>query len=94
MIPEEKVRRGNAARELLNNGLFQEAWATLDAALIAEWVGTSPLDALNRERYYNQLIGLRAVKARLERFMQDGTIAAQEIEGAKKRATGRRPATT
>lgn len=95
MTPEEKARRGQAAERLLSDEVYREAWASLDAALIAHWAGTNPSDQELRERYYNQLIGLRAVKTRLETWVSDGKAALTEIERTKQRATGtRQPATT
>jgi hypothetical protein len=95
MTPDQKVKRGHDAQRLLNDELFKEAWATLDAALITEWAATNPLDAVNRERYFHQLTGLRAVKSKLERYMQEGDAAFREIERTRERAAGtRKPVTT
>lgn len=95
MTPEQKVKRGHDAQTLLSNELFREAWATLDAELIRHWGATDPMQAEIRERYYHQLTGLRAVKAKLERYVADGTVAAQEIERVKQRVSGKlQPATT
>lgn len=95
MTPDQKVKRGNDAQRLLNDELFKEAWATLDAHLMQSWAGTTALDSQVREALYHELRGLRAVRAQLERWMQDGTIAAREIERTKQSAAGtRKPVTT
>jgi hypothetical protein len=94
MTLEEKARRGQAAERILKDEVYREAWASLDAALIANWAVTSPADITNRERYFHQLQGLRAVKTKLETWISDGTAAIAEIERTKQRATGtRQPAT-
>lgn len=94
MTPDEKVRRAQSAERLLQDEVYREAWSSLDAALITHWAQTSPSDITNRERYFHQLQGLRAVKTKLETWVSEGKAAVAEIERTKQRATGNRiPAT-
>lgn len=90
MTPDEKIRRANEAQALLSNETYREAWASLDADLTNQWALTSPLDQANRERYYHQLTGLRAVKGRLERWIAEGKEAGREIERTKQRGSRNR----
>lgn len=85
MTPDQKIKRANEAQALLNNETYREAWSSLDSDLIAQWAGTSPTDSVNRERYYHQLTGLRAVRTRLERWIAEGREAARDIERTKQR---------
>lgn len=91
MTEDQKIRRANEAQALLTNEVYREAWASLDAALIAEWSRTSPLDAQNRERYFHQLTGLRAVKEKLERWVAEGKAVVAEIERTKQRGKRANP---
>ncbi len=94
MTPEDKIKRANSAQRLLQDEVYREAWASLDAALIQHWAQTSPSDITNRERYFHQLQGLRAVKSKLETWVSEGKAAVTEIERTKQSATGKRqPAT-
>ena len=94
MTPEEKVRRANKAAQLLNDEVYREAWASLDANLMANWAATNQADQQRRETLYFELTGLRAVKVRLERWVAEGREAAAEIERTKQRATGKRTSAT
>ena len=94
MSPEEKVRRANKAAQLLNDEVYREAWASLDANLMANWAATNQADTQRRETLYFELVGLRAVKLRLERWVADGKAAADEIERTKQRAAGKRTTAT
>lgn len=85
MTPEQKIKRANEAQALLTNETYREAWSSLDADLVANWAATVPTDTQNRERYYHQLTGLRAVKTRLERWVAEGREASREIERTKQR---------
>ena len=94
MTPEEKIRRAHSAERLLQDEVYREAWASLDAALIQHWAQTSPSDITNRERYFHQLQGLRAVKTKLEAWVTEGKAAVAEIERTKERAAGKRQSAT
>lgn len=87
MTPDQKIRRANDAQALFTNEAYREAWSSLEADLTAQWAGTVPTDVQNRERYYHQLSGLRAVKTRLERWIAEGREAARDIERTKKRGS-------
>ena len=94
MTPDEKINRANSALRLLQDEVYREAWASLDAALIAAWSQTTPGDLTNRERYFHQLQGLRAVKTKLETWVTEGKAAVAEIERTKQRAAGNRQPST
>jgi hypothetical protein len=83
--PEDKIRRANEAQALFSNEAYREAWSSLEADLIGMWAGTTPTDVQNRERYYHQLSGLRAVKTRLERWIAEGREAARDVERTRQR---------
>jgi hypothetical protein len=85
LTPDQKIKRANEAQALFTNEAYREAWSSLEADLIGQWAGTIPTDSQNRERYYHQLTGLKAVKTRLERWIAEGREAARDIERTKKR---------
>ena len=94
MTPDEKIRRANSAQRLLQDEVYREAWASLDAALIAKWAQTGPLEIELREQCFNRLMGLRSVKKIFETWVSEGKAAVAEIERTKQRDSGKRqPAT-
>ncbi len=93
MTEEERIRRAQHARQLTEDELYREAWATLEKHLMDSWWQTKPAETQKREDIWHALQAHRAHKARLESFMADGRVAEGQIQRkAKERATGRSPA--
>lgn len=77
---EYAIRRGQRARELLNDEILVGAFAQIEADLTAAWK-VSKLDAEEQRREcYLMLRALHAVHAELRRVMNDGAIEADRIE--------------
>lgn len=94
MSEEDKVRRGMHARQIIEDEMYREAWSSLEKRLMDEWEATKPADTATRESIWHALKAHKAHRKRLESFMSDGKIAADNIQKrAKDRVTGRPAAT-
>lgn len=85
MSQELERDRGQRARRLLEDDLYQEAFTTVEAKLMSEWAASKPLDREVRETIFHQIGLLKALKAHLESVMRDGDFAAKSIEQKRKK---------
>ncbi len=94
LTDEEKVRRGMHARQITEDELYREAWSALEKNLMDRWLQTKPAETQVREDIWHAIQAHHAHRKRLESFMSDGKVAADNIQRkAKERATGRPAAT-
>lgn len=83
MTPEDEVRRGRHARNVLEDEVYREAYEAVRDRIVsqlslAETVGDK------RERLNSLLIALATVQRYLEQVMQTGKMAAEQIERDKR----------
>lgn len=74
----EQIKDGNAAQHELR--LTDEAFRTLNAEYIDAWRNSDARDTAGREKLWLASTILSRVEARLKRIVQDGVVAAKEIE--------------
>ena len=74
-----KIIKGDRVQRLLDDQDVQEALTAVEAELHAMWASTKSEDQAKREELYRELHGLSALKARLQRFVNDGIKARQEL---------------
>jgi hypothetical protein len=84
-----EVSRGARARAIIEDEILVEALAAIEAELRADWEGSGPGDAAGREESYRMLRAAKAFRARLRQVIDDGSVAAAEIE-AHERALRRK----
>ena len=72
MTPEQ---RGERARLLLDDDLLKDAFALIEADCVVQWKGTAPANVAGREKLWQQLKAIEAVKAKLQQAIADGKIA-------------------
>lgn len=75
---EEKSRRGEQARRLLNDPLLNEALDALDADIIAMW--RKETDTESRESLHMAQLQVARFRAWLNLVFQDGKRATEKIE--------------
>lgn len=83
MTPDEEIRRGRHARNVLDDEVYREAYEAVRDRIVsqlslAETVGDK------RERLNSLLIALATVQRYLEQVMQTGKMAAEQIERDRK----------
>jgi hypothetical protein len=80
LSPEERVRRGEMAQELLRNSLLNEAIISIEADLLAQMYAVKLDDVNSHTRLILALQTNRAVSRHLWNRIQDGVAASQEIQ--------------
>ena len=90
MTPEETVDRAARAQRLREDRLLTEAFDGVKAAWLDALLTSAYGQAELREHCYRNIAALEEVKGALFRFVQDGKIAAAEIEAREKKAKARK----
>jgi hypothetical protein len=83
MTLEQKSRRGEQARRLLEDPLLQEAFAAVDGALREGWVATAGDATDERERLWLMLKLLGRVRAHMIEVLQTGKLADGQLAEIK-----------
>lgn len=76
---EEAIRRGERAQAILADPLVVEAFAGIEADLLAAWRAAPTRDVEGRERIWAMLRGLDAARQAFEAHVSTGKVAAHEI---------------
>jgi len=74
----EEVRRADAARQLLDNPLFQEAFATIRKELIEHLLNTRVAEEVERDRLYITIKALDLVEQHIKSVFETGKLAEKE----------------
>lgn len=84
MIDESKLQRDATraarAQSLLENDLFNEAIATIEADLVKAWKATPPRDTDGRERCWSAIQQLGKIKGYFETVLRDGQLAKAQLK--------------
>jgi len=79
----ERMDRGERAAALLRNELLQESFSYLEDQFITAWRESGVADTENRERVYQLLQALTALRGHIESVVMDGKIAKSSLGGLK-----------
>jgi hypothetical protein len=79
----DPIRRGDQARQILENPLFNEAFEDLRAVYIGLLESLHAKDDLGRFRYTEALKQVKYVKAHLETVLAQGKLAEDEAKLAE-----------
>lgn len=82
---ERARQRGINARQLMETPLLVEAFAILDASLLAAWEGSPPDAEHERERIWLMRKLSKKLPGILETIMNDGKIADAELVEVERR---------
>ena len=74
----EEVRRADNARQLLDNPLFQEAFATIRKELIEHLLNTRVAEEVERDRLYITIKALDLVEQHIKSVFETGKLAEKE----------------
>jgi len=74
----EEVRRADDARQLLDNPLFQEAFATIKKELIEHLLNTRVAEEVERDRLYITIKALDLVEQHIKSVFETGKLAEKE----------------
>lgn len=79
MSPEQEERRGLEAQQVLQNGIYKEAYSALRDNIVTQ-LSLADLADERRKRLNDLLVALGKVEGYMRQVMVSGTMAAQEIE--------------
>jgi len=79
MTPEQEERRGEEARVVLDNLIYREAFAQIEANIVAK-MALQATTAAEAEELRRLMIALRKVRTYMEQVLTTGTMAAMEEE--------------
>lgn len=79
MTPDQEERRGEDARIVLESAIYKEAFAQIEANIVAK-MALQATTAAEAEELRRLMIALRKVRTYMERVMTTGTMAAMEEE--------------
>jgi len=79
----EAITRAAKAEALLRNELLQEGFDYLEAQFIDAWRNSEVTDNESRERLYQLLKNLEALKGYFNTVIEDGKMATAQLEQVK-----------
>lgn len=71
MTPEQRLARGDRARQLIESDVFKDAIAAMDAHFKDQMFRTKPEESDRREHLYYEAKGLAAAVHRLHSWVAD-----------------------
>jgi hypothetical protein len=83
MTEEERIHRGNRAKEVLENEEFITAFDAIEQELTEAWKTSPQRDSTGREHLFLALTMLGKVKSSLTRSMETGKLAMAELQYRK-----------
>lgn len=85
------VKQADEVSRLLENNYLRAAWVATEKQILQMWRDSKSDEQDKREELYREYHGLQAVKARLQRVVNEGTKAVHELARAEKQS-GKRSA--
>lgn len=77
---QQDINRAARAKALVDDALLAEAFNTLEAAYIAAWRATPPLDTQAREKLFLAVNVIGKVKEHLQSVIANGKLADAEMQ--------------
>ena len=85
MSRREAIELGVQARALLDNPAMARALRALEEKYVRAWMTSAPADEASREDAYRALRALQALTDELTILLDNGEIAAQQIDREERR---------
>lgn len=79
MTPDEEIDRGHRMARIVNDSMYQEAWAEPRARIVS-LLESADTDPEKRARLNMLLVAFAQARKYAETVMQTGKMAAQQIE--------------
>lgn len=83
MTPEEEIRRGRHARNVLDDEVYREAYEAVRERIVSQ-LSLAETVGEKRDRLNTLLVALATVQRYMEQTMLTGKMAAEQIERDKK----------
>ena len=80
MTPDEELRRGELARQVIENEIYAEAWQSVRDGIISAWESAPIRDKEGQNELKLMLKLLTDVRRNIETVMNTGKMAAVQIE--------------
>lgn len=80
MTPDEELRRGDQARQVIENEIYAESWQSVRDGIISAWENAPIRDKEGQNELKLMLKLLNDVRANIETTMQTGKMAKIMIE--------------
>lgn len=80
MTADEELRRGDMARQIIENPIYSEAWQSVRDAIISAWESAPIRDKEGQNELKLMLKLLTDVRRNVETVMQTGKMARIQIE--------------
>src|SRR5574343_1759152 len=77
---EQEISRGNLAKVVLDNPIYQEAFSQLREQILREWQESPARDQEGREKLWTSLKLLERTKVNLEQVMETGKLARIQLQ--------------
>lgn len=82
---EQEVSRGNQAKLLLENPMFDDAFKSIESEIMAAWESTSTRDTEGREKLFQMLMLSRKVRRHFESLINTGEMARRTLADVVRR---------
>jgi len=79
VTPEDEIRRAGKAKEILNNEIFKEAFAEIEAALLRGIRQAGITDEKLREKLCARYDLLHTLRDQIETYIETGVLAEETI---------------
>jgi hypothetical protein len=79
VTPDEEIRRGRHAANVLDDEIYKEAYQSIRERIVGQ-LASADLSDDKRDRLNNLLIALEAVRRYMEQVMVGGRMAVEQIE--------------
>lgn len=89
MNDNQKIERGNRAKQILNDDVYQESFEQQEKDIIKLWKESVNEDAEFRERLWYQYQGLIGAQEHLKRILGEGKSAETRIRKDIRKSTKR-----
>lgn len=79
MTPEEELQRGNEAKRILNDAIYNEAYTVIRERIVQQ-LSQMEIDDAKRARLNSLLVAHETVRRYMEQVVMTGKMAAAQIE--------------
>ena len=90
MSPDEKIRRGDAARRIMDDAVVKEALAAIKSEIVGMWSNTPPKDTEGREWIWRHHKVAEKFELLLKAYIETGKFESGLLEQKSKLALFRR----
>ena len=84
MTPEQEVQRGELARQVIENPIYQEAMTATKAKLFDEWASTKWYQHKKRQEIWRMYRAAESVESSISRVMTAGKFGRQTIDSKQR----------